>query len=733
MSNNISLQWKIKGMDCSGCKLSIERVLTNTRGVIRADVGFVSENMIVEFDPNQTNQNTIEKKVTNLGYELHEHTDTPRQTSFDPEGPQENTTKQKSIAWHKSWFLYKGSKHLIFSVILLSLGLCFDFVSNTSPKYLWSTISLITGFPILKKAFFEARSGLFFSIETLVTLAIFGAIIIGASEEAAMVVFLFLCGEWLEGLAAGKARKNIGHIFDIAPQKAWKIVENNAIQVDVASLEIGDIVEVRVGDRVPTDGTIIFGEGQVDESLVTGESTPRLKKVEEKLRAGTLNLDSQLFFQVSATSNKNSLSQLNSLIDKAEKNKAPIERFIETFSRTYTPCVILVAALVALLPPLFSSHEVFSVWVYRALGVLLIGCPCALVISVPATISATLARAASLGILVKTGAAIEVLSQAKAICLDKTGTVTKGLPDIQGIASAESFDSEEILSVAASVSENSMHPLAKAINRFALKNGTPLQHLQKAKTLHGHGMSGFIENTEIRVLAPRSVFDIVSADTMETQLKSFLEAEESKGHTVSGVVIKNDAIWKLIGWLSFKDELKTDATAAIKRLKQLGFNPLLLTGDSPAAAHSIQKLLNIEGFSHLLPEHKFQKISELKSKFGKVIMVGDGINDAPALAAADVGIAFASGTDLAADHSDVVLRGENVLKVADAVELSRASKKIIFQNISFTLGLKLVFLVTTIFGYTGLWIAVLSDTGATLVVTLNAMSLLGWKSKLSPT
>lgn len=728
MTQTKSLQWKVSGMDCSGCKLNIERVLSKINGVSKGDVNFLSAQMSVEFEPEKIQASAIETAVTNLGFGV-------ELLSHEKGSPASSSIEASELSPHAAFrskiiqlFMNKNTRQLGVAAAIFLCGFLFSQYFSPSNPFLWPIIILVGGFPILKKAFFGIRSGLYFSIESLMSLAVIGSLFIGAAEEAAMVVVLFLLGEWLEGFAASRARKNIGNLLDLAPQKAWKVLNSGIELVDASTLLPGDLVEVKPGSRVPTDGEVLTGESQVDESLVTGEATPIFKKNGDVLTAGSLNFEGLLRFKVTATVANNSLSQVLLLIEKAEGSKAPTERFIERFSRVYTPFVVALASSVAIIPPLFFSGETFSTWIYRALGVLLIGCPCALVISVPATISAAIARGARLGILIKSGAALETIAKARSICLDKTGTITRGLPTVQNVVASSGWEIQRVVSLAGSVAQASEHPLAKAILKHAKETGTPLLSSSNASTQSGQGMSGLVNGTEVKVVSPRSAFLITNSITNGHLDDAFLNEEESKGYTVSAVVVNTSTSWQCVGWFSFEDKLKSDAVQAVAQLKELGFQPMLLTGDSERATSPIRKALSIESKAQLLPIEKFQAIDKFKISFGPVIMVGDGINDAPALAAADVGVAFASGTEIAAERSDVVLMGEKLGRVVDLIKLSRASKSVVVQNISFAVGLKAIFLLTTIFGYTGLWVAILSDTGATVLVTLNALRILGWKA-----
>ena len=728
MTTTRTLEWKVSGMDCSGCKLNIERVISKMNGVARGEVNYVAAKLEVEFDEETLQAKEIEEAVEKLGFGIepigsaHAESETTEQIAFKA---------QSDSAFREQFvriFQHKNSRQLIVATTLFSIGFLWEHLTGNSNPAVWPLLTLAAGFPVLKKAFYGIKSGLYLSIEFLMSLAVLGSLFIGAAQEAAMVVVLFLLGEWLEGYAAGRARKSIGQLLDLAPQKAWKVTGAKVELVSASTLNIGDTVEVKPGSRVPTDGQVISGESQVDESLITGEATPIFKSAGAPVTAGSLNFEGLLRFSVTSKVENNSLAQVAALIEKAEGSKAKTERFIEKFSRVYTPFVVLVALAVAILPPIFAPTELFSTWIYRALGVLLIGCPCALVISVPASISAAIARGARLGILVKSGAALETLANAKSICFDKTGTVTLGKPKVCRVISTEGWKEFDVVSLSASVAQGSEHPMAKSLLKHARESGIELLPLSEAATQSGMGMSGVVGQQLVKVVSSRSAVSILGRQLASLCNPSELEKEESLGRSVSFVLMQISNDWQVVGWLSFEDQLKEDAPAAIANLRKMGFDPMLLTGDHEAAAAHISKALGMNGRAKLLPAEKFEAIRTLAKNEGPVVMVGDGINDAPALAVADVGVAFASGTEVAAERSDVVLMGEKLGRVVDLICLSRNAKAIVTQNILFAVGIKAVFLLTTIFGYTGLWMAVLSDTGATVLVTLNALRILSWKS-----
>lgn len=580
-------------------------------------------------------------------------------------------------------------------------------------------VAMLVGLvPIARRAYAGAINGSPFSIETLMTVAAVGAVFINAAEEASIVVLFFLVGELLEGVATGRARASIRALADLVPKVALREVAGKTTEVPAESLVIGDIILVRPGDRVPADGVIVSGESALDEAPVTGESVPKTKKADDPVFAGTINQEGALRVRVSAAAADNTISRIIALVEEAQESKAPTERFIDQFSRYYTPGVMVVSALIAIIPPLFFG-QVWNEWIYKGLAVLLIGCPCALVISTPAAIAAALSAGARRGLLLKGGAVLEQLGKINMVALDKTGTLTVGKPqvtDVIGVSKTE----RETMELAAALEVGSSHPLASAILAKAKADGIELAQAGKAGAVGGKGVVGTVNGIELFLGSPKSAAEMA---TLGADLDAKIIALNDEGKTVS-VLLANGAI---AGIIAMRDEPRPDAVEGLKALKTLGADIVMLTGDNKRTAAAIGKALGIEPRGELLPEDKQRIVGELKASGKIVAKVGDGINDAPALAAADVGIAMGGGTDVALETADAAVLHGRVIDVANMILLSRATMSNITQNITISLGLKAFFLVTTVIGVTGLWPAILADTGATVLVTANAMRLLGWK------
>ncbi|WP_337998138.1 heavy metal translocating P-type ATPase [Oleispirillum naphthae] len=561
-------------------------------------------------------------------------------------------------------------------------------------------------YPVLRRVLAELRRGNPFSIEMLMTISAVGAVAIGAVGEAATVVLLFLVGEILESLAAGRAQAGIERLVALVPQTALLEEEGGTRSVAAASLTPGQVIVAGAGERIAADGEVIDGMSGVDESPLTGESRPKPKGPGDAVYAGTVNGEGVLRLRVTADASDNAIARVVRLVREAQARKAPVQRIVERFARVYTPCVVAAGAAVAVLPPLLAGAD-WTTWIYRGLAVLLIGCPCALVISTPAALAAALASGAGRGLLIKGGAVLESLARADAVAFDKTGTLTRGRPAVAEVA-ALAGSRAEVLALAAGLSLGSTHPMARAVLAAAAAEGVAPAAVADLAALPGRGVSGRVDGVEAFFGAPGADAPAAAQTLAEG------------GRTVSLVRKGGD----ILGLIAAADEAREDAAAGVAALKAIGARVVMLTGDVPAAAAALADSLGIEARAGLLPEDKLAAVREMQAQGAHVVKVGDGINDAPALAAADVGIAFGGGTDVALETADAASLHGHVGDVAAMILLARRAMATIRQNVALAIGLKLAFLVTTVLGITGLWPAVLADTGATVLVTANALRLL---------
>jgi Cd2+/Zn2+-exporting ATPase len=708
MTEAIVTKFRIGGMDCANCASKVENAVSRVPGVTGVGASYTAQSMTVTHTgvPVAAIRNAVKAvgytaATSDAAAEGGHHDD-----HFDiGDGPWWKT-KKAMLTWGCGLSLVAA--YLIGQVVP-EIG-----------QWAFLAALLVGLVPIGKRAISGAMHGMPFSIETLMSIAAIGAVFIGATEEAATVVLLFLVGELLEGVAAGRARASIRGLTDLVPKTA--LVERNGqteeIQAD--ALQIGDTLMIRPGDRIAADGDILEGSSSIDEAPVTGESIPKRKSVGEPVFAGTINTDAVLRVKVTAGAADNTIARVVKLVEEAQESKAPTERFIDRFSKVYTPGVLIVGALVAVAPPLLFGGD-WNEWIYKGLAVLLIGCPCALVISTPAAIAAGLSAGAPRGLLLKGGAVLEGLRKITAIAFDKTGTLTAGKPGVTDII-AIGRTQTQLLSMAAALESGSSHPLAIAILAKAKEAKAPVPPAFGAKALAGKGVSGNVGGVEVMLVSPSAAAEVATVpDDLTARIGTF----NDEGKTVSVLLAKG----QVTGLFAIRDEARPDAIAGLKTLRDAGIATVMLTGDNLRTATAIGSGLGIEVKAELMPEDKQRIVREMQSSGQVVAKVGDGINDAPALAAADIGIAMGGGTDVALETADAAVLHGRVADIPAMIDLSKATMFNIKQNIVISLGLKAVFLVTTIVGITGLWPAILADTGATVLVTANVMRLLGWKPK----
>ena len=677
--------WIVNGMDCAACARKVENAVKQVAGVNHVQVLFATEKLLISAEKDVSAQ--VEAAVTRAGYSLRSE-----------ETPAEKTSPLRE------------NLPLITLIIMMALSWTLEHFNHPFGNLAFIATTLVGMFPIARQALRLMKSGSWFAIETLMSVAAIGALFIGATAEAAMVLLLFLIGERLEGWAASRARKGVSALMALKPETATVVVDGERKTVAITTLRPGDVMEVAAGGRLPADGTLITANASFDESALTGESIPVERETGEKVPAGATSVDRLVQLTVLSEPGDSAIDRILKLIEEAEERRAPVERFIDRFSRIYTPVIMLIALLVAVVPPLLFSAP-WEAWIYKGLTLLLIGCPCALVISTPAAITSGLAAAARRGALIKGGAALEQLSQVQQIAFDKTGTLTVGKPQVTGIYPAD----DALLSLAAAVEQGSTHPLAQAIVREAQSRGLMIPAASAQRALMGSGIEAVVEGRQVLICAA----DKFPTDAFSPQIRELEEA----GQTVVLVVV--DGVAK--GVLALRDTLRDDAKEAVAALHKLGIQGVILTGDNPRAAAAIASELDLEYRAGLLPADKVQAVTGLNAQ-APLAMVGDGINDAPAMKAATIGIAMGSGTDVALETADAALTHNRLTGLAQMISLARATRANIRQNITIALGLKGIFLVTTLLGITGLWLAVLADTGATVLVTANALRLLCRKS-----
>lgn len=679
--------WLVEGMDCAACARKVETAVRQVPGVSQVQVLFATEKLLVNAEGNVRPQ--IESAVRAAGYQLRD----------------ENAPRAEEPT---SWL--RENLPLLTLVAMMALSWGLEQFSPPLGEIAFIATTLVGLWPVARQAIRLIKSGSWFAIETLMSVAAIGALFIGATAEAAMVLLLFLIGERLEGWAASRARQGVSALMALKPDTAIRVRDGVRETVAQRDLRPGDVIEVAAGGRLPADGQLLSPFASFDESALTGESVPVERNAGERVAAGATSVDRLVQLTVISEPGDSAIDRILKLIEEAEERRAPIERFIDRFSRIYTPAIMVVALLVAIIPPLLFAGA-WLPWIYKGLTLLLIGCPCALVISTPAAITSGLAVAARRGALIKGGAALEQLGRVRQVAFDKTGTLTIGQPRVTAVMTTADIGENDLLALAAAVEQGSSHPLAQAVVREAEQRQLVIPPASGQRALAGSGIEAQVEGRQVLICA--------AGKNRDPQYDEPIQQLESAGQTVV-LVMRDEA---LLGIVALRDTLRDDAHQAVDELHQLGVQGIILTGDNPRAAAAIASELGLAFRAGLLPADKVQAVMALNTE-SPLAMVGDGINDAPAMKAATIGIAMGSGTDVALETADAALTHNRLTGLAQMISLARATHANIRQNIAIALGLKGIFLVTTLLGLTGLWLAVLADTGATVLVTANALRLL---------
>jgi Cd2+/Zn2+-exporting ATPase len=716
MDGTIRVAWRVEGMDCASCVAKVTKAVERLPGVSGVEVNLVGERLALDLAPGGAEPNAVARQVRALGYGVTALEPARRDAAGHGHAHGHDDPAEAGRPWWAT-----GKARLVWVLAgLVGAAWVAAWLFPAAAHGLYLVATLVALVPFGRRAIALARAGTPFSIETLMVTAALGAAAIGAAEEAALVVLLFALGELLEGIAAGRARAGIRALVALMPRTALRRrPDGTTEELPAERLAPGDLVLVRPGDRVPADGVVVEGHSALDESPVTGESMPVTRGPGDPVVAGSVNAEGVLVLRVTAAGEGSTLARIARLVENATATRGRTQRFIERFSAWWTPGAMGVSALVILVPPLLFGGE-WGVWIYRGLALLLVACPCALVISVPAAMASGLSAGARRGLLVKGGAALEAIGQARVVAFDKTGTLTEGRPRVTDLLPAEGVAEAELLRLAAAVEAGSAHPLARAILAEAATRGLALPAARAAAAIPGKAVAANIEGRRVGVGSPGWAAEGGAA--LPPALDAARARLEAEGKTVAVVTANRAAL----GLVALRDEPRAEAAAGIAALKRLGVGAVMLTGDNPRTGAAIGTALGLEVKAGLLPADKLREIAALKAH-GPVVMVGDGINDAPALAAATAGVAMGGGTEVALEAADAALLRERVSGVAELVQLSRATLANVKQNVAVAVGLKLVFLATTVTGATGLWLAILADTGATVLVTLNALRLLAWR------
>ncbi|ARJ39882.1 cadmium transporter [Sporosarcina ureae] len=627
--------------------------------------------------------------------------------------------KQRIIKQHTPFWKKRENQTTIASLVLLLAGYA---VSTANGDNNWLSIALflsaiiIGGFSLMK----EGLTNLFkleFDMSTLMTIAVIGAALIGDWAEGAVVVFLFSVSEALESYSIDKARNSITSLIEIAPTTATVLRGNNEFEVDVEDLRIDDVILIKPGQKIAMDGEVIQGDSSVNQAAITGESVPVHKVLGDEVFAGTLNEEGAMHVRVTKLAEDTTIAKIIHLVEEAQAEKAPTQQFVDRFARYYTPAILVISLLIMIIPPLLMGG-VWGEWFYKGLVVLVVGCPCALVISTPIAIVTAIGNAARNGVLIKGGIHLEETGQIKVVAFDKTGTLTEGRPEVTDVVTVSSLTEDQIVQRAASIEKFSQHPLASSIMRAAKKLPLGLLPVHQFQSITGKGAKAMIGEHLVHVGSPKLFREM---NTVEDSIEQQILTLQKQGKTVM-------LVWSetgLEGIIAVADQVRKSSLNVIQKLHEMGKKTVMLTGDNQSTALAIGAQLGLtEVKAELLPDQKVEMIKSL-SQYGKVAMVGDGVNDAPALATANIGIAMGgAGTDTALETADIALMADDLEKLPYTIKLSSRTKQIILQNISIALGLKVIALLLIIPGWLTLWMAVMADMGATVIVVLNSLRLM---------
>ncbi|WP_273836484.1 heavy metal translocating P-type ATPase [Guptibacillus sedimenti] len=688
-------EYRLKGLSCPNCAAGMEQQIQKLEYGESAQIQYNSAKLKVD---KRVNIEQVEKILDS------DHASIMKEEDG-------HTHAHASM----KWLLGISTGIFLFALLL-------DFATAVPAVPFYLTAIILSGYQTFMKGL-RNLTKLTFNIETLMTIALIGAVSIGEWKEGTLVAILFGLNEYLEGLGMEKARKSMESLLQIAPKEALLIRDGKEEVVSINDLKVDDLVLVQSGAKIPSDGIVSAGNSSVNEAAITGEAMPVEKGVGESVFGGSINNEGILHVKISKAYEDSSLAKILHLVEEAQETKTPTELFINRFSRFYTPIIMVISALVMLVPPLLFGG-IWGDWFYQGLAVLIVGCPCALILSSPIANISGITRNARNGILVKGSVYLEQLGKIDTLAFDKTGTLTKGFPYVE---TYESYNDEKFLSVAAAVEKHSSHPLAKAIMKKVAD--FPYRELEatNVETVSGQGIIAEVNGKRHWVGNEKSVCHV----TIPENVQSSINAMKRDGLTL--VIVADET--KILGMFGIADEIREESQSVIRDLHQAGIkNTVMLTGDHEKTAEKVANRVGVRSyFGGLLPEDKVSKVKELTAK-GKVAMIGDGINDAPALASADLGIAMGKGTDSAIETADIVLMQDHLGKLPEAVSIAKRVNRTIRVNIALALGLKLIALLLTIPGLLTLWIAILSDMGATILVTLISLTIL-WerKEKENPT
>lgn len=711
LSKEERVKYRIEGEFCANCSAKMERMLSATEGMGETTINYATKTVFLPSSLVVQAQDIMER--IEAGVKL-----VPIHMKQTVANPDNAVAVNKENKWRLT--------RIILACALFVVGLVFESHWKNStweiPEYLvYLTAYFIVGYKVLAKAVRNIFKGQLFDENFLMSLATVGAIAINALPEAVAVMLFYSVGEYLEERAVNRSRHSIQALLNFRPEYANLIHQLDVIKVDPEEVQVGQQILVRPGEKIPLDGEIVNGSSFVDTSALTGESVPRKVRVGNTILAGMINTTGVLTVRVTKVFAESSVQKILDLVEDASTHKASTEKFITTFARYYTPAVVVAALGIALVPPLLSDGN-FQDWLYRALTILVISCPCALVISVPLGYFGGIGGASRHGILIKGANYLEALTDIRTVVFDKTGTLTEGVFQVVEICPAKGYTKKELLEIAARAEAHSPHPIAKSIRE------------KYGKDVKDSDLTGLLSYEEVSGQGIRTIFNgrtvlVGKAGLLEQAGISIPRLTVDKG---LGTVVYISVDGDYVGQLTISDRVKADSRAAIAGLNQMGVRTVMLTGDNQAVAKAVAEELALNEYhADLMPEDKvswLELLSQAKGQ-GKVAFVGDGLNDAPVLTRADVGIAMGGlGSDAAIEAADVVIMEDQPSKLLEAIHIARYTKKIIWQNIGFALGVKLLVILLAVFGLANMWMAIFADEGVALLAIMNAMRVRWYNS-----
>lgn len=689
----------LTGLDCADCAIKLEKSISKMPGVVWVGANFAGSKLSVEYEADKIKIDKVIETINNLGYGVEEDGAPVAEATFRQRHAKALTTGLSGLL-------------LVLGLVSGNSGL------NPLISHLFYAASIVVGgFNVARSALFSLKL-LSFDMNFLVTAAVIGAMIIGEWFDGAMVVFLFAVGTALESYSMERARRIIGSLVDLSPREARIRHLDHEETVAIEKIKIGDVMIVKPGEKIAMDGTVVAGLSSVDQASVTGESVPVDIGAGDHVFAGTINQYGSLEIKVTHLAAENTIAKITHMVEEAQAHKAPTQVFTERFGRYYTPVVMSLAVAIAVIPPALLGLPLQE-WLRRALVLLVVACPCSLIISTPVALVSAIGSAAKNGVLIKGGAYLEAAGDISVFAFDKTGTLTTGLPEVTDIVSFGGHSEHDIIELAAAVEARSEHPMAKAILKAAKERGAQILKVREFQAVPGSGAYARLDS-QLCFVGSWKFFE---ERLLPLQAKPDILHLEKAGKTVIFVGSEDE----LMGAVALADKVRVQTREAMSALRELGLEHLvMLTGDNEPTAGLVADAVGVDAFhAELLPEDKVDLIANLRQRYGGVGMVGDGVNDAPALAAATVGIAMgAAGTDIALETADIALMSDDTTKLAYTVALSHRAMHVIKQNIVFSLAVVAVLIVATLGGYLNLTLGIVGHEGSALAVIFNGMRLL---------